>query len=121
MDISGRKVGQVLVVNSLCASKLWYIILVLQPPPNYISSLQKVFIDFVWQVRHWFKSDRLYLRKSYGGLGLVHILSRLHAFRLRCIHEYLYYDSHSCFRIANVFLEEFITLDILNSYSFLYL
>ena len=45
----------------------------------------------------------LYLRKSQGGLGLVHILSRLHAFRLRFIHEYLYYDRHSCFRIANVF------------------
>ena len=112
-------IGWVLVVNSLCASKLWYIISVLQPPRNYISSLQKVFIDCVWQGRHWVKSDILYLRKSYGGLGLVHILSILHAFRLRFIHEYLLYDSHSCFRIANVFLEEFITLDILNSYSFL--
>ena len=111
--------GRVLVVNSLCASKLWYIISVLQPPQNYISSLQKAFIDFVWHGRHWVKSDILYLRKSQGGLGLVHILSRLHAFRLRFIHEYLYYDRHSCFRIANVFLEEFITLDILNSYSFL--
>ena len=69
-------------------------------------------------VSNWV-SDILYLRKSQGGLGLVHILSRLHAFRLRFIHEYLYYDRHSCFRIANVFLEEFITLDILNSYSFL--
>ena len=74
----------------------------LQPPQNYIPSLQKVFIDFVWQGRHWVKSDILYLCKSQGGLGLVHILSRLHAFRLRFIHEYLYYDRHSCFRIANV-------------------
>ena len=90
-------IGRVLVVNSLCASKLWYIISVLQPPQNYISSLQKAFIDFVWQGRHWVKSDILYLRKSQGGLGLVHILSRLHAFRLRFIHEYLYYDRHSCF------------------------
>ena len=84
--------------------KMWYIISVLQHPYNYILSLQKVLIDYVWQSRHWVKSDRLYLRKSYGGLGLVHILSRLHAFKLRFIHKYLYYDSHSCFRIANVFL-----------------
>ena len=96
-------IGRVLAVNSLCASKLWYIISVLQPPHNYISSLQKVFIDFVWQGRHWIKSDILYSCKSHGGLGLVHILSRLHAFRLRFIHEYLYYDRHSCFMIANVF------------------
>ena len=48
---------------------------------------------------------RLYLHKSYGGLGLVHIVSRLHAFRLRFIHEYLYYDRHSCFGVENVFLE----------------
>ena len=97
-------IGRVLVVNSICASKLWYITSVLQPPQNYISSLQKAFIDFVWQGRHLVKSDiLLYLRKSQGGLGLVHILSRLHAFRLRFIHEYLYYDRHSCFRIANVF------------------
>ena len=112
-------VGRVLVVNSICASKLWYIISVLQPPQNYISSLQKVLIDFVWQDRHWVKSDILYLHKSHGGLGLVHILSRSHAFTLRFSHKYLYYDSHSCLMIANVFLEEFITLDILNSYSFL--
>ena len=57
-------IGRVLVVNSLCASKLWYIISVLQPPQNYISSLQKAFIDFVWQGRHWVKSDILYLCKS---------------------------------------------------------
>ena len=96
-------IGRVLVVNSICASKLWYIISVLQPPQNYISFLQKLFINFVWQGRHWVKSDILYLCKAHGGLGLVHILSRLHAFRLRFIHEYLYYDRHSCFRIANVF------------------
>ena len=91
----------------------------IQYPQNVISSLQSVFIAFVWQGCHWVKSDILYLHKSYGGLGLVHILSILHAFRLRFIHEYLYYDSHSCFRIANVLLEEFITLEILNSYSLL--
>ena len=112
-------IGRVLVLNSLCASKLWYIILVLQPPLDYISSLQNAFIDFVWQGRHWDKSNIVYLRKSQGGLGIVHTLYRLHAFRQRFIHEYVYYDRHSCVRIANVFLEEFITLDILNSYSFL--
>ena len=48
-------IGRVLVVNSLCVSKLWHIISVLQPPQNYISSLQKAFIDFVWQGRHWVK------------------------------------------------------------------
>ena len=55
----------------------------------------------------------------YNNFTLYIIVTRLHAFRLRFIHEYLYYDSHRCFRIANVFLEEFITLDILNSYSLL--
>ena len=49
-----------------------------QPPQDYISSLQNVFIDFVWQDRHWFKTDRLYLHILFGGLN---ILSRLHAFR----------------------------------------
>ena len=110
-------IGRVLVVNSILASKLWYIKSVLQHPHNYISSFQKVFIDFVWQCCPWVKSDILYLRKSQGGLGIVHMLSRVHAFRLRFFHKYLYYECHSCFRIANVFLEEFITLDILNSYS----
>ena len=75
----------------------------LQPPQNYISSLQKVLIDCVWQGRHWVKSYILYLRAYFS---LVHILSRLHAFRLRFIHEYLYYDRHGCFRIANVFFRK---------------
>ena len=66
-------IGRVLVVNSQCASKLGYIISVLQPPQNYISSLQKIFIEFVWQGCHWVKSDILYSRKSQGGLDLVHI------------------------------------------------
>ena len=66
-------IGRVLVVNNLCASKLWYIISVLQHPQIYISSLQNAFIDCVWQGRHWVKSNILYLRKSQGGLGLVHI------------------------------------------------
>ena len=39
--------------------------------------------------------------------------SSLHAFRLRFIQEYLYYDSHSYFRAAHLFLEELIILDIL--------
>ena len=69
-------------MNSLCVLKVWYIISVLLPPQNYISSLQKVFTDFVWQGRHWIKSDRLYLHKSDGDLSLVHILSIVHAFRL---------------------------------------
>ena len=92
-------------MNSSCASKWWYVLSVLQLIQEYISFLQKIFIDFVWQVRHWSKSDRFYLHGWYGALGLVHSLSRLHAFMLRFILEYLYYDSHSCFRIANVFLE----------------
>ena len=46
---------------------------------------KKVFIDFVWQGRHWTKSDILYLHKSYGSLGLVNIVSILHAFRQRFI------------------------------------
>ena len=62
-------------LNSLRASKSLYIILsVLQPLHKiYVLSLQKVFIDFVCQSRHWLKSDRLYLLKWYGGFGLVHI------------------------------------------------
>ena len=72
----------------IIAAFVQYIISVLQPPQNYISSLQKVFIDFLWQGRHWVKSDILYLRKSHDGLGLVYILSRLHAFRVRFIHDF---------------------------------
>ena len=57
-------IGRILVVNNLCASKWWYVISVLQPPQYYISSLQKVFIDFIGQCRYWVKSDILYIRKS---------------------------------------------------------
>ena len=59
-------IGRVLVVNSLCASTLWYIISVLQHPQNYISLLQKVLIDFIWQGRHCVKCDIFYLHKSHG-------------------------------------------------------
>ena len=34
-------IGRVLVVNSICASKLWHIIAVLQSPQDYIMSPSK--------------------------------------------------------------------------------
>ena len=46
----------------------------------------------------------------------MHILSRLDDFGLRFIQEYLHYDSHSSFRVANELLEALITLDILKCY-----
>ena len=38
--------------------------------------LKRCFIDFICQCRYWTESDSFYLHTFYGGLGLVHILSR---------------------------------------------
>lgn len=82
--------GRVLVVNNLAASMLWHRLTVLDPPAELVSSLQKVFVNFIWDSNHWLPPGLLYLPVAEGGQGLVDISAKVKAMRLQSAQKLLY-------------------------------
>ena len=58
--------GRILILNVLCASNLWHVFRVLQPPTDLVDRLQKCFVNFVWQGNHWTKGNILSLPNEHG-------------------------------------------------------
>lgn len=75
--------GRSLIINNLVASFLWHKLMVLDPPPNLLSKIQALLVDFFWDRLHWIPQSVLYLPKDEGGQGVVHLSSRGAAFRLQ--------------------------------------
>jgi len=82
--------GRVLVINTLVASTLWHRFFVLHPPAVLLQQLQKCFVSFFWDGKHWLRPGVLSLPLTDGGQGLVDIKSRLMAFRLSVALRMLY-------------------------------
>ncbi len=74
--------GRVLVINNLAASTLWHKLMVVEPPEELVTSIQKRLVDFFWDGKHWIRAAQLYLPPCEGGQGLIDIKSRIQAFRL---------------------------------------
>ncbi|TWW74481.1 Transposon TX1 uncharacterized 149 kDa protein ORF 2 [Takifugu flavidus] len=67
--------GWVLVINNLVSSMLWHYLACVDPPPNLLSRIQAVMVDFFWDRLHWIPQSVLFLPREEGGLGLVHLES----------------------------------------------
>ena len=99
--------GRVLVINQLCASKLWHRLITMAPSTGLLNQLQTKFNDFFWQGRHWVARDVLYQPVVNGGQGLVHLESRLTAFRLQYVQRYLYSClEHPSFHFTSFYLKQ---------------
>ena len=99
--------GRTLVINQLCASKLWHKFAVLTPPRLVITELQSLFNVFFWQGVHWTTADVLYLPVVLGGQGVISLQCRIFDFRLKYIHDFLYvFDEykHPLFYYISYFL-----------------
>lgn len=81
--------GRSLIINNLVASFLWHKLMVLDPPPNLLSKVQALLVDFFWDRLHWLPQSMLYLPKDEGGQGVIHLSSRGAAFRLQFIQRFL--------------------------------
>lgn len=81
--------GRVLIVNNLVSSILWHKLFCVDPPVGLLSQLQRIFVDFFWDRLHWIPQGVLFLPKDEGGQGLVHLPSRMAAFRLQFIQRFL--------------------------------
>ncbi len=82
--------GRVLVINNLAASMLWHRTIVLEPPEELISNIQRIFVNFFWSGQHWIRAAALYLPVQEGGQGLVDVRSRIRAFRIQAVQRLLY-------------------------------
>ena len=81
--------GRALIINNLVASTLWHRLACMEPPKGFIHKLQGILLDFFWDRLHWVPQSVLYLPRDEGGQGLIHIESRVAAFRFQFIQRYL--------------------------------
>lgn len=63
--------------------------MVLNPPQDVLSSIQTEVVNFFWDKMHWIPQAMLFLPKEEGGQGLVHLASRVAAFRLQFLQRLL--------------------------------
>nr|BAC82609.1 pol-like protein [Danio rerio] len=92
--------GRVLIINNLIASALWHRLICVDPPSDLLIKLQSLLIDFFWDKMHWVQKAILYLPKEEGGHHLMHIQSRVAAFRIQFIQRLLTGPVDSSWKIA---------------------
>ncbi len=51
---------------------LWHRVTVLNPPKELLITIQKAFVDLLWNGHHWLIPEILYLPMAEGGQGLIH-------------------------------------------------
>ena len=81
--------GRTLVINNLVASSLWHRLCCMEPPGGLIKKLQAILVDFFWDRLHWVPQAVLFLPKEEGGQGLIHLESRMAAFRVQFTQRFL--------------------------------
>lgn len=81
--------GRTLIVNNLVASLLWHRLVCNDPPVKLIAEIQAAFVDFFGDKLHWIPQSILFLPKEEGGQGLIHLKSRIAAFRLHFVQRLL--------------------------------
>lgn len=108
--------GRALIINNLVSSSLWHRLACVDPPPNLLSKIQVMLVNFFWDKLHWIPQAVLYLPKDEGGQGLVHLASRGAAFRLQFIQRLLYGPKDLVWRpLAHMVLQRFAGLGLKDS------
>ena len=83
--------GKALIVNTLAASKIWYVGATILMPATTMRQLQKWFTAFIWGTkagharRHELSESKLIVPWKEGGLGLVCVELKMKAFRVMTV------------------------------------
>lgn len=80
-------IGRKILVNQRIAPKLWHSFQVLPFTDQQVDQLQRKLIDFIWLGKHWTTLKDLCVPVKWGGLGLVHLKTRLQLFRLTLVNR----------------------------------
>lgn len=73
--------GKRMVVNQFIAPKLWYPMQVLPFNEDQVNFLQRMIVEYMWNGKHWTSQKDLCIPQNQGGLGLVHLPSKVQLFR----------------------------------------
>ncbi len=65
----------------------------MDPPAQLLTKIQGMLVDFLGDKLHWVPQSVLCLPKEEGGHGLIHLKSRIAAFRLQFLQRFLYKSS----------------------------
>ena len=85
--------ARVLVINQLITSMLWYRLVTLTPPPDFVLNIQRTVVRFFWDNRlHWIPVEVLKLPIGEGGQALVCVRTQVATFRLQTLQRYLYVE-----------------------------
>lgn len=79
---SASLVGRKIIVNQFVAPKLWHFLHILPFTQTQLQQLQRKLLEFIWMGKHWTAIKDLCLPTAHGGLGLVHLQSKLNLFRV---------------------------------------
>lgn len=98
--------GRVLVANQFLAPRLWYMFQVVPPPKELVNKLQGMLANFVWAGRrHWVRLRDLCIPVCLGGLGLIHIASKIELFRILFANRFiLQLEDHPCHVMTRYFI-----------------
>lgn len=66
---------------------LWYICTVLDPPRDQFKTVQKAFVNLIWNSCHWPPQGILYLPVAEGVQGFIHLESKVLAMRLQMLQK----------------------------------
>ena len=101
--------GRTLVINQLCAPRLWHIFQCINPPDRLLEELRKIYFQFFWQGTHWVKRELMTLPVEEGGQGIIDLRARLFDFRLVHLSNFLNnleQPRHSCFPLMKYILQD---------------
>jgi hypothetical protein len=62
--------GRKRVIRQMVMVKLTHIIKVLPPTPEFIKSIQKMYVNFIWNGLHWLHPHYLFGELEQGGIGV---------------------------------------------------
>ncbi len=105
--------GRVLVANNLAASILWHKTIVMEPPEEMVSTIQRTIVNFFWNGQHWTRAAVLYLPVQEGGQGLVDVRNRICAFRIQAAQRFLYDKDVERLQVRS--WGELVAMDLINS------
>lgn len=82
-------VGRKIIINQFVTPKLWHYFHILPFTEAQLKTIQKVLLDFFWTGKHWTSAKDVCVPIDQGGVGLVHLKSKLMSFRLLTANRFI--------------------------------
>jgi len=74
--------GRRIICNQLIGSQLVHVLTILHPPQEFVDTIHKLLINFIWQGKHWLHPNYVFAPPEMGGIGLSHLQARINTIRL---------------------------------------